>query len=376
MLRILTVDDDPQVLRLMKRVLSQKGHEVISAEGGVFALDRARDTHIDVAVVDYEMPDQDGVSVLSALRQLRPESVRILASGALNVERVTDAVNRGDITRVLAKPYSPEILLNTISEALASRKKQAETYIAATQSELKGEGEALDQCFRDRLLRLVAQPIVDARTREPVAYECLLRSKHPVLRGPLEVLRAVEHHGREGRLSAEVAQLAAGVLQKLPPTMRIFVNLHPNELADPSGLASRLEVLRPNAARVTLEITERSKVEDVEGWERSIAVLKGLGFALAVDDLGGGYNSLAVLAHIKPQFIKVDMSLVRDIDSDRNKQRLFELLCQFSKVTEATVVAEGIETEGEAQTCRRYGADLLQGYLLGRPAEVPEEPAH
>jgi EAL domain-containing protein (putative c-di-GMP-specific phosphodiesterase class I) len=73
-----------------------------------------------------------------------------------------------------------------------------------------------------------------------------------------------------------------------------------------------------------------------------------------------------VLAELQPAFVKVDMSIVRNIDRDQRKQRLVEMLARFVKATNAQLIVEGIETEAEAAAVRRLGVDLLQGYLLGR----------
>jgi EAL domain-containing protein (putative c-di-GMP-specific phosphodiesterase class I) len=81
---------------------------------------------------------------------------------------------------------------------------------------------------------------------------------------------------------------------------------------------------------------------------------------------------LAVLAELQPSFIKVDMSIVRGVDTDPRKQRLINLLCRFSEATQASFVAEGVETEAEAQTLRDCGAHLLQGYIFGKPNFEPQ----
>src|SRR5690606_14263718 len=141
---------------------------------------------------------------------------------------------------------------------------------------------------------------------------------------------------------------------------------------EPEALAERLGPLQAHASRVVLEITERSSLYGVSAWERSVAVIRSLGFEVAVDDLGAGYSALSVLAELQPRYIKIDMSIVRDSDRHTHKQRLLDLLCRFADATGAMLVAEGIETVAEADTVRACGARLLQGYLLGRP----RAPAH
>jgi EAL domain-containing protein (putative c-di-GMP-specific phosphodiesterase class I) len=162
-------------------------------------------------------------------------------------------------------------------------------------------------------------------------------------------------------------------MEKLPDKIKLFMNLHPDELADPDGILNRLEPLQPWAERVVLEITERSRLQGIEAWDESVERVTELGFSIAVDDLGAGYSSLSVLAELQPRFIKVDMSIVRGIDTEPRKQRLVDLLCRFADATEATLIAEGVETKEDATALRVCGAHMLQGYLFGRPSlELPE----
>ncbi len=117
-----------------------------------------------------------------------------------------------------------------------------------------------------------------------------------------------------------------------------------------------------------LEITERSDVLQMDGWQETLDFLTAAGFRFAVDDVGSGYNSLAVLAELRPAFMKVDRSIVQQIERDEHKQRLLELLAMFARATHIQLIVEGIETEMEATVVRRIGTDMLQGYLFGRPA--------
>jgi EAL domain-containing protein (putative c-di-GMP-specific phosphodiesterase class I) len=202
-------------------------------------------------------------------------------------------------------------------------------------------------------------------------HEALLRSSHSSLTGPLEVLAAVERHHLIGELADVVVDRARTWLDSSPGDQMLFLNLHPGELADPDALGDRLQRLSKHSGRVILEITERSSIYGVSAWEQSLEVIRGLGLEIAVDDLGAGYSALSILAELKPRFIKLDMSIVRDADRLSHKQRLIDLLCRFADATDSLLVAEGIETEAEAATVRECGAHLLQGYLIGRPRLPP-----
>ena len=216
--------------------------------------------------------------------------------------------------------------------------------------------------------QLAIQPIVRAEDSGVFGYESLLRSTHPVLDGPLAILRVAERARMLNELGHVVANRASGLLKKLNPASKLFVNLHPDQLADPRLLEHTLAPLMPHAERCVLEITERSKLKEIPDWEKAIERMQDGGFDIAVDDLGAGYNALSILADLQPRYIKIDMSIVRNVDTEPRKQRLVDMLCKFGEATDALVIAEGVETQGEAETLVECGSDLLQGYHFGRPS--------
>jgi len=364
--RILAVEDEAPVLNVMSRVLSRAGHEVVRAGGGSEALEQAQTGDFDVAIVDYEIPSPNGLEVLSRLREMQPGCVRILASGRLDLPVTMNAVNQGAVSQVLEKPYEWNGLVSAVSEGLANREKLGELFGKA---KVDPRHQArLRDCIDDDLLRLAVQPIYCAKSLERVrAYEALLRSSHPVLVSPGHVLNAAEQCDMLEDIGEVVARLAAEWIEQIPADTRLFMNLHPQEMSDPDALRLRLAPLHAHAHRTVLEITERSRVMDMDKWSESVQMLGSLGFDLAVDDLGAGYSSLSILAEIKPRFVKVDMSIVRDCDTDVHKRRLLDLLCKFADASDAQLIAEGVETEGESATVRECGVHLVQGYLYGRP---------
>jgi EAL domain-containing protein (putative c-di-GMP-specific phosphodiesterase class I) len=226
----------------------------------------------------------------------------------------------------------------------------------------------LEECLEGDMLRLAVQPIVTAGDSLPVAYEALLRSDHACLTTPIAVLRAAESMGMLSSIGAVVTRCADAWMDALPYPTKLFMNLHPAEFADPRSLRQRLTPLRAQADRLVIEITERARIVEIDGWQESVDWLRENGFALALDDLGAGYSSLSMLAELSPQYVKVDMSIVRNINGDSRKQRLVDLLCRFVETTDARVIAEGVETPDEAEALRACGVHLLQGYLFGRPA--------
>jgi EAL domain-containing protein (putative c-di-GMP-specific phosphodiesterase class I) len=146
----------------------------------------------------------------------------------------------------------------------------------------------------------------------------------------------------------------------------VFVNLHAMELADNSLLAADAPLSR-HARRVVLEITERAPLEEIKDVAARVGRLRSLGYRIAVDDLGAGYAGLTSFAHLEPEVVKVDMSLIRGIDQSPMKQKLLGSIVSLCRDLGIEIIAEGIETTAERDALVRVGGDLCQGYLFARP---------
>src|SRR5690606_2747986 len=143
----------------------------------------------------------------------------------------------------------------------------------------------------------------------------------------------------------------------------LFVNLHPEDLLD-DGLYQAGEELSGAARPVVLEITERSPLDHIPDLRARILALKRPGYRIALDDMGGGYAWLSSFAVLQPDFVKIDLSLVRDIDHDPIKQTLTRTLVGLARELNIEVIAEGVETEAEHRCLARLGLELLQGYYF------------
>src|SRR6516162_892592 len=288
MSHILVVDDDANLRHMLRLVLQRSGHEVQEAEDGSEALRKAaRDTY-DAAVVDYQMPPPDGLELLSQLREMQPRCVRLLMSGTLDLPVVIDAVNRGEVTRVIQKPFRQQTIVSALDEAIAARNRLEDMYIGALNDGFDAQRRYLEECLAQDGLTLALQPIVSADDGTLRAYEALLRSNHPVLNTAMRVVGAAEAHDMLSRLADRVAQCTARVLPLLPAHTHLFVNVHPGELADVAQVRQRFERLTPWADRLIVEITERSHVLQIINWRHAIDFLTEAGFRIAVDDLGAG----------------------------------------------------------------------------------------
>lgn len=349
--------------RSIHRVLTAVGHTVDDAVGPDSAEGRTTSRPLDVVLVSDEVLSESSLDSLKEWRERRPDAVRLLLA-APDARYVVDALREGLAHQVLLRPFQAEAL----ERAVESLSQTAELVRRAVQAEHTGEsdGRLFREAVEQEAFFMVSQPIFQVGTGRVAARELLLRSRHPVLKGPEQVLDAVERCDRVGELGRLVNALAAKCLSDFPPEELVFVNTHPAQFTGPAVLES-FGALVPHAHRVVLEITERAPLSDYHGAEATIRDLGQLGFRIAVDDIGSGYNSLTVLAELHPSFIKADMGMVRNCHLDARKQRLLSLLGSFATATGAELVAEGVETAPELQAVAECGAHYAQGYLLGRP---------
>ncbi len=228
--------------------------------------------------------------------------------------------------------------------------------------------------LEDKLGRCLAaltmhfQPIVQASTRQRFGYEALLRSTDRSLPHPGAILDAAERLERIPALGRAVRADCARVIAAAPVERGvIFINLHLLDLFD-KQLTSPFAPLSKVASRVVLEITERTSLEGQDDLRYRVAELRELGFRIAIDDLGGGHARMGTFTPLDTDFVKLDMSLVRDVDKHPMKQRLIRSVTDLCRGQGTKVVGEGVETEAEARVLVDLGCDLLQGYLLAKPA--------
>lgn len=217
------------------------------------------------------------------------------------------------------------------------------------------------------------QPIVSAVDRRRFGYEALMRSTEQTLPHPGAILDAAERLERVPQLGRANRALVADIVASSPADRGVFfVNLHLLDLLDRS-LMSPFAPLSKVADRVVLEITERTPLDGIDLRYR-VTELRELGFRIAIDDLGGGHARMSALSLTETDFVKLDMTLVRDVDRHPVKRRLIRSVVQVCCENQIQVIGEGVETEAEAATLTELGCDLLQGYLLGRPNPAFADP--
>ena len=183
---------------------------------------------------------------------------------------------------------------------------------------------------------------------------------------PADILDAAERLERLRELGRTVRARVAAAAPDAPPGARLFVNLHSADLND-EDLYSAEAPLSKIANRVVLEVTERASLHGVKNVAACVARLKALGFQIAIDDLGAGYAGLTSFTQLEPEVAKLDMSLVRGVDTDVRRQSIIRSMKRLCDELGILVIAEGAETAAERDVLTDLGCDLLQGYLFAKP---------
>ena len=218
------------------------------------------------------------------------------------------------------------------------------------------------------------QPIVDMRTREVFAYEWLGRGQHPRLpQSPIRLFQMAARLDRESELSQAFRDYGIRAVSGRLKGATLFVNTHPKETFDDSFLADLQKLSQdPDAPRLVVEVHETAVME-VDRMRELAARLKDIGVRFAYDDFGAGQARLNELGEVPAHFVKFDMGLIRGIDmASERKQKVVRDLVRLVTELGSVPLAEGVETEAEAEICRLMGFKLVQGYLTGKP--VPVDP--
>ena len=241
----------------------------------------------------------------------------------------------------------------------------------------KGKGDyynliKLSQLINDNLFVYHFQPIVNAHTGEIVAYEALMRSDPSIGYGPLEILDLAEKSGKLYDVELATIRNTLKVLsenQSLFDNRKLFINSIPSELLSDEDFGNIFSDYGELLEKTVVEFTERAEITD-HSLECVKERLKRSRMGLAIDDYGTGYSNTSNLMRYSPDFVKIDRSLIADIDKKPKMQVLVSSIISFVHSTGGMALAEGVETLEEISAVIGMGVDLLQGFYVSRPKPV------
>ena len=362
---VLFVDDEPNVTANFLIMFRKAPFRVLTVNSGRDALDLLQSTPVDIIVSDEQMPDMPGSVLLAKVRQLYPETVRIILTGEASLDAAIDAINQAGIFRFLRKPCSIDDLTACLREAQQARDGQRR--VAKVESDANvlrnlrtSFSKAVDAMF------MVVQPVVSLTNHDVFAYEALVRTREPSIPHAGAFFEAAEQLRLVRELDRHIRAKIAEILPGLPEGTSMLINVHPDSLADPD-LYSGESPLTPFAKRIIFEITERSSLHSMENAKEQVARLRSAGYRIAVDDLGAGYAGLTSIALLQPEIVKLDMELVRDIDTSPTRATLIAGMIALCNQLGIAVIAEGVETPAEVKKLQELDCELLQGYYFAKP---------
>ena len=259
-----------------------------------------------------------------------------------------------------------EMLLH---EAITDARRMAQGTIALESIKLSAQFRSI---LRNGQITMLFQPIYDFKKGTVLAWEALARGpRGSEFESPSMLFDFAEQTGQLFVLEQACRARAMETVGTLAPGQKLFLNIHPRAVVDPNFAPGKtLDLIQGHGLKpdnIVFEITERHSIKDFTSFHKALDHYRSQGFRIAVDDAGTGYSGLSTIAALKPDYIKVDMSLVRDVDRDPVRRALMETMVTLANRIGSELIAEGIETKGEAGALMEIGVHHGQGYFLSRP---------
>jgi EAL domain-containing protein (putative c-di-GMP-specific phosphodiesterase class I)/DNA-binding NarL/FixJ family response regulator len=384
-LRVLVAEDDPGMRTALAALLAADAGMVVvaavaDADAAIAAADEAAP---DVCVVDVAMPGGGGPRATREIRARRPATRVLALSGREDRATVVDMLRAGAAGYVV-KGTAPEEVVDAV-------RRTASGEVTLSAAVTRGVvGELTDRLSHDELeerrrsaaagrirrtidgglLEMRFQPICDLGTHDAVGFESLARFAIAPPHAPDAWFTEAAEVGLSLELELTAVRAALAALAHLPASTYLTVNVSPCAVVAPAFLAAVLST--GQGRRLVIEVTEHAPIEDYEAVTAALGRLRAHGVRLAVDDAGAGFASLRHILRLAPDVIKIDGTLIREVARDRSQRALTSALITFARETGATIVAEGIETDGQLAALRELGVTHGQGFRLGRPVPLAE----
>ena len=270
-----------------------------------------------------------------------------------------------------------DVKILQLKSGLALNFSALKNYRNLTEWEALHEGKEVASIISEGRIRTLFQPIVDAKTGEIYGYEALSRGilRDGSIMNPGRLFSSAKAMDLMFNLDRVCREASIRAASKQGIRKKLFINFIPTAIYEPSlclrSTARVLEEENFDPAQVVFEVVETEKVEDFGHLNRILDYYKEKGFKTALDDLGSGYADKSALLKLKPDYMKIDMEIIRNIHQDELKQKQLGEFIATGKEMGLTILAEGIETILEYNYLKGKDVDLMQGYLFGKPEEVP-----
>jgi len=363
--RILLVDDERSFVDIFSMRLHSRNYAVSVAYTAEEAMEKAKEIP-DLILLDLVLPDMSGYEVCRQLREdkLTSRIPIIMLTGKDASKDKVEGLHTG-ADDYITKPFEVEELFARV-EAVLRRNQPFEERVKDKAQAIK----EVKRVIKGGLITPYFQPVFYLKPRRLLGREALSRPPAEGYFGNPEVLFDTAFHlGMLFDLETMCHKKALLKLGKKAQENLTFFNVSPYLIQD--AKFKRFSLFYKNyaeASNVVLELTERTSINNFAGFLKTIKFFTEEGFKISIDDIGSGYAALDLIVEIKPDFVKIDRHLIKDIQDNPVKQNLLKAIINFCGQSEITSIAEGIEKEEELKVLIDYGIDAGQGYFLARPS--------
>lgn len=238
------------------------------------------------------------------------------------------------------------------------------------------DNEEVLSIIREKKIKTLFQPIMDLRTGDVYGYEALSRGmlKDGTLMNPGKLFSCAKKMDLLFNLDKLCREASIRAAAKLHLKEKLFINFIPTAIYEPSlclrSTAKTLSDVQLSPNQVVFEVVETERVEDFGHLNIILDYYREKGYSTALDDVGSGYSNIETLLRLKPDYMKIDMGIVRNIHLDQKKQNVLLEFIVHARNINAQILAEGIESKEEFLYLKKMGVDLCQGYYFGKPREI------
>lgn len=362
---ILIVDDNRAFVDVLALNLQSHDYIVSAAYSGEEALEKAKEKP-DIVLLDVMLIGMSGYDVCRRLRQdtlTHHIPIIMVTAKSATQEKIEGLYIGAD--DYLIKPFETEELLARIEAVL----RRIQCFDEKYEDKAKAINE-IKTLIQDQSIIPHFQPIFYLKPKRLLGVEALSRPpSESYFKGPEALFDAAFRLGFLFDLEMACHKNALVKLGDWAKKNLIFFNISPYLIQDPRfrDFCSFYNSYT-NPGMIALELTERTAIKDFATFLRMLGFFKKCGFKVSVDDVGSGYSSLDSIVEIRPDFIKIDIRLIRHINVDPVRQNLLKAIVMFCKQSKIISIAEGIQRQEELDILSDFGVDAGQGYLLGKPA--------
>jgi EAL domain-containing protein (putative c-di-GMP-specific phosphodiesterase class I)/AmiR/NasT family two-component response regulator len=379
---ILIADDEETVVETLTAVMAAEPdlEVVASARDAGTAIELASREQPDVAIVDVRMPGGGGVRATREIVRRSPPT-HVLALSAHEDASTVLAMLRAGATGYVVKGESTREIVKAIHRCVNERTTISDhvtnelAHTLAQQMHHVRNGGRKEQrlarvtrVLEENAVRMVFQPIVDLATGYVAGLEALARFDTKPNRSPDAWFADAAAVGLLEELELMTVRETMSHLDRVPEGCFFSINLSPSSAC--SG-QFRDELGELPIDRLVLEVTEHAPIDDYAELNEALGSLRRRGLRVAIDDAGAGFASLRHIVLLAPDLVKLDITLIRNVDSDEVRHAVVTAITAFASQIGARVIAEGVETAAELAALRDIGVQFAQGFFIGIPGEIP-----